>query len=312
MNSPLQPFVVQVNDQTGAAMSGVTVTFSPVGGGSLSSTSDITDSSGRADTTFTLGSTAVTYSVRASAAGVSFPQTFTAIATAPVLSQLQLRGESSRSVYVGTRMRDPLTVRVLDTDSDPVENIQVTFTVVSGGTGTATPPTQSDTSDTDGSATAYFTPTGAGTIMIDASAAGLTPTRFTLTATLPPSKIVKISGDNQAGGPGKKLAEAFVVEIQDTNSDPISGITVTFDVTSGGGGSVTPETATTDAMDRAQSVLKLGTDRGRNSVDATVEGVAAFATFKAVAGAEVRLDAANVPTLLGRHRSWNTPPAHGR
>ena len=296
VNSPLQPFVVQVNDQTGAAMSGVTVTFSPVGGGNLSSTSDRTDASGRADTTFTLGSTASTYSVRASAVGVTFSQTFTAIAQAPVLSQLQLRGESSRSVYVGTRMRDPLTVRVLDTDSDPVENIQVTFTVVSGGTGTATPLTQSDQSDTDGSATAYFTPTGAGTIMIDASAAGLTPTRFTLTATLPPSKIVKISGDDQAGGPGKKLAEAFVVEIQDTNSDPISGITVTFDVTSGGG-SVSPESATTDANGRAQSVLKLGTDRGRNSVDATVEGVAAFATFKAVAGAEVRLDAAKRPPL---------------
>ena len=132
--------------------------------------------------------------------------------------------------------------------------------------------------------------------MIDASAAGLAPTRFTLTATLPPSKIVKISGDNQAGGPGKKLAKPFVVEIQDANSDPISGITVTFDVTSGGG-SVTPESATTDANGRAQSVLKLGTDRGRNSADATVEGVAAFATFKAVAGAEVRLDAAKRPPL---------------
>ena len=296
VNSPLQPFVVQVNDQTGAAMSGVSVTFTNNSSGSLSSTSDTTNSSGRADTTLTLGSTAGIYSVQASATGVTFSQTFTAIAQAPVLSQLQLRGESSRSVYVGTRMRDPLTVRVLDTDSDPVQGVQVTFTVVSGGTGTATPLTQSDTSDTDGSATAYFTPTGAGTIMIDASAAGLTPTRFTLTATLPPSKIVKISGDNQAGGPGKKLAEPFVVEIQDANSDPISGITVTFDVTSGGG-SVSPESATTDADGRAQSVLKLGTDRGRNSADATVEGVAAFATFKAVAGAEVRLDAAKRPPL---------------
>ena len=134
--------------------------------------------------------------------------------------------------------------------------------------------------------------------MIDASAAGLATTRFTLTATLPPSKIVKISGDDQTGGPGKKLAKPFVVEIQDTNSDPISGITVTFDVTFGGG-SVSPESATTDANGRAQAVLKLGTDRGRNSADATVEGVAAFATFRLSPAQRCVLTQQSVPHSTG-------------
>ena len=296
VNSPLQPFVVQVNDQTGAAMDGVSVTFTNNSSGSLSSSSATTNSSGRASTTLTLGSTAGAYTVQASAAGVTFPQTFTAIAQAPILAQLQALGETSRSVYVGSRITEPLEVRVLDTDSDPVEGVQVTFTVVSGGTGTATPLTQSDTSDTEGAATAYFTPTAVGTIMIDAAAVGLPTTRFTLTASLPPSKIMKVSGDDQAGAPGKKLTEAFVVEIQDANGTALSGITVKFDVTAGGG-SVSPASATTDVKGQAKTTLTLGTERGKNSVDVLVEGVATFATFNAVSGSLVHIAAAQRPAL---------------
>ena len=295
VGSALQPFVVQVIDQNGSGMDNVSVTFSAIGGGSLSTTSATTNSSGQAQTTLTLGSTAGTYSVDVNVPGL-LSQRFTAVATAPILAQLQSVGETIRSVYVGTRITDPLEVRVLDTDSDPVQGVQVTFTIVSGGTGTATPATQSSTSDTDGAATAYFTPTAEGTIMIDAAAVGLPTTRFTLTATLPPSQIIKVSGDDQAGAPGKKLSDPFVVEIQDANGKVLSGITLTFDVTAGGG-SVSPATATTDAKGQAKTTLTLGTDRGKNSVDVLVEGVAAFASFNAVSGSLVRLAAAQRPAL---------------
>ena len=296
VNTALQPFVVQVIDQNGAGMDNVSVTFSVVGGGSLSTTSATTNSSGQAQTTLTLGSTAGTYTVDVNVPGL-LSQRFTAIATAPILAQLQAIGETSRSVYVGSRITDPLEVRVLDTDSDPVDNVQVTFTVATGGTGTVTPLTQSSTSDTDGAATAYFTPTAEGTILIDASVAGLsTTTRFTLTATLPPSKIVKVSGDDQAGGPGSKLKDPLVVEIQDANGTALSGITVKFDVTAGGG-SASPATATTDAKGQAKTTLTLGTDRGKNSVDVLIDGVAEFATFNAVSGSLVRIAAAQRPAL---------------
>ena len=73
------PFVVQVDDQNGDAISGVMVTFAvESGGGSLSDTSVTTGTNGRAESTLTLGSTAGTNTVTADVSGISTTITFTA------------------------------------------------------------------------------------------------------------------------------------------------------------------------------------------------------------------------------------------
>ena len=74
-----QPFVVEVQDGESAAFAGVPVTFAiTAGGGTLSATSTTTDANGQAESTLTLGNSAGTNTVRASAQGIAQSETFTA------------------------------------------------------------------------------------------------------------------------------------------------------------------------------------------------------------------------------------------
>ena len=291
----LHPFVVQANDQYGRAMSEVGITFSTSGDGNLSQTRTTTDAKGQARTTLTLGNTLGTYSVTATATGTPFSQTFTAEATPRILSRLEVRGESHRSVYVG-RWIKPLKVRILDTDNDTVEGEWVTFSVVSSGsTGTAKPLTREALSDKFGLATAYFMPSTPSTILIEATVADVPPVRFTLTASLPPAQLVKISGDAQTGDTGARLKKAFVVEALDKNGGPVSGATVKFAVTAGGG-KLSTTSVTTDSNGRAQTTLTLGSQREGNSVRASISGVNPV-VFSASIEPKVLVASANRPVM---------------
>ena len=65
------PFVVEVQDENGLALAGVTVTFAVVaGGGTLSTTSTTTDGNGRAQSTLTLGPNLGKNTVEVSADGI--------------------------------------------------------------------------------------------------------------------------------------------------------------------------------------------------------------------------------------------------
>ncbi len=295
VNSRLHPFVVQVKDQYGAAMAGISVTFSASGDGSLSETSATTDANGQARTTLTLGSTPGTYTVTAKATDTTLSQTFTAEATPRILSRLEVRGESHWSVPVG-RWIKPLKVRILDTDNDPVSGEWVAFSVVSDSTGTAKSLTREVLSDRAGLAKGYFVPSTPGTILVEAKVADLPPVQFTLTAFLPPSQLVKLSGDGQMADPGTRLKEAFVVEALDKNGDPVSGTTVEFAITAGNGSLSTTSTKT-DSNGRAQTTLTLGSQHGVNSVQASVSWVNPV-VFNASPEPKMLLGAAHRPPML--------------
>lgn len=96
----------------------------------------------------------------------------------------------------------------------------------------------------------------------------------------PTSQAVKVSGDNQVGAPGTVLAAPLVAEVLNPNGNPISGATVSFSVTAGGG-SVSPASALTNASGQASAVLTLG-GAGVNTVQATAAGVGSV-SFRAVA-----------------------------
>ena len=288
-------FIVRVSDQYSVPMADVPISFSANAGGTLSETAATTDANGYAYTWFTLGSTPGTYQVTAEATGTTFSQTFTAEATAPILSRLEVHGESRQSVSVGKRIATPLAVQVLDTDNDPVADVRVTFSVGSDSTGTARPLIRHIQSNAVGLATAYFKALSPGTIWVDATAGTLPPVRFMLTAALPPVRLVKISGDNQAEDPGAPLKGAFVVEVLDKNGDPVSGATVTFSVTAGGG-TLSATSATTDSKGRAETLLTLGWERGINSVQASVTGVDPV-IFNTSIDPTIHVAAANRPVM---------------
>ena len=76
------PLVVEVKDEKGVPFSGVPVTFTvTAGGGKVRSTKTVSDTTGRAQTTLTLGHKLGTNTVRVTAAEIQQPVIFTATAT---------------------------------------------------------------------------------------------------------------------------------------------------------------------------------------------------------------------------------------
>ncbi len=79
------PFVVEVRDNNGAALEGISVTFTvAAGSGTLSVTRATTDKNGAAQSTLTLGQNLGTNAVSVSAAGIGQPVTFNAVAKAAI------------------------------------------------------------------------------------------------------------------------------------------------------------------------------------------------------------------------------------
>ena len=94
--------------------------------------------------------------------------------------------------------------------------------------------------------------------------------------------LLKTSGDGQEGAPGATLKTPFVVEAMDEHGKPIVGKTVQFDILAGSG-TLSAQTATTDAQGTAQVTLTLGRASGINKVKASSESIRSWVLFTAVA-----------------------------
>ena len=100
-----------------------------------------------------------------------------------------------------------------------------------------------------------------------------------------PHSLTKVSGDSQEGTAGVALAEPLVASVLDEDGSPLAGVVVTFSV-SGGGGTLSSTTATTNANGRATTRLTLGSQPGTNTVVATVVGIETV-TFTATAAEQM-------------------------
>ncbi|MYK16849.1 hypothetical protein F4055_01595, partial [Candidatus Poribacteria bacterium] len=289
-------FVVRFEDTEGNPISGAEVTFTvETGGGSLSSSTDTTDSDGEAETTLTLGTQGMRNTVRARVDSTAYPNVgsavFTAEATRGPEAIVVVDGDDQIG-QVGRLLDEDLSVQVVDSDDSGVSGVLVRFRVTEGRGRLSR---NSDRTDPDGYAEVGFTPTADGEAVVEAYSTGLTSAFFTINTGEPPDAITIVSGNNQNGRPGARLANPLVVEVIDENDDPVSGVTVSFSVTAGGG-SVSPTSATTNSSGRAQTRLTLGDDPGENTVRASVAGVSPV-SFKATSGMQVHLNASQRPPM---------------
>ena len=273
-----RPFVVEVSDTNGDPVEGVTVTFTVTrGGGSLNPKTMQTNASGRAWTRLTPGDNPGGNTVRASVAGISQGVIFSAeaIRVTPPPTLRKVSGDGQ----IGTpgQTLEPFVVEVRDRNGQPVSGFFVTFIHDDGSLSTVL-----DVTGSNGRAETTLTlgsDAGTTTITVHAGRASVT---FKVTVTLPPTRFVKVSGDNQTGHTGAALAHPFVIEVRDKNGDPVVGATVTFTVTAGGG-SVNPETKRTNARGRASTRLTLGDSPGTNAVRVSVAGLSQTRRFTAEA-----------------------------
>ena len=177
------PFVVEVRDENSNPLENVTVNFAVhTGGGTLSSTTGTTDANGQAESTLTLGSDPGTNTVAVSAEGVAETEVFNAEAGLPPPIPTALSTVSGGEQSGLTDETDPLVVEVLDQDSDPLEDVPVTFTVPTADGSTNTTTVMTD----ENGRTAFTLPPGTdpGTYLVTASVEGIAET-VTFTVVVP-------------------------------------------------------------------------------------------------------------------------------
>jgi hypothetical protein len=132
------------------------------------------------------------------------------------------------------------------------------------------------------SSTGLVTATGMGTAQVTA-AYGSANAVAEVTVVQTPTQLTKVSGDGQNAAAGEALAEPLIVEVRDALGNPVTGATVVFAV-SQGGGSVAPTSVTTSADGRASTTLTMGpTVETPQLVSASIPATAISVSFTATA-----------------------------
>jgi hypothetical protein len=294
------PLIAIVKDSNSNPVSGVTVTWAvTAGGGSDSSCTTTTNSSGLVQCTFTTGTTAGTNTVTATASGVSTPATFTETGTVGSASSIIVSSGNSLSATAGSVISSPLVAIVKDSNSNPVSGVTVTWAVTAGGGSDSSCTT---TTNSSGLVQCTLTTgTTAGTNTVTATASGIaTPATFTETGTVGSAATIAVSsGNSLSATAGSAIASPLIAIVKDSNSNPVSGVTVTWAVTAGSG-SDSSCTTTTNSSGLVQCTLTTGTTAGTNTVTATASGVATPATFTETGTAGT---ATNISVNFGNNQS---------
>jgi hypothetical protein len=214
------------------------------------------------------GTAQVTVFNPAPGGGASNALTFT-INPPPTPAAIVKVSGDGQSGQVGTTLGNPLVVEVRDGQGAPLAGVTVNFAVTGGGASLS--PATGLTGATGQAQTVVTLGTTATTITITASVTGVaTPATFTLTATPGPAASLSIvAGTNQAAVAGSTLPLPLVVRLADQYSNPISGASVNFSVT-GGGGTLSAASATTNTSGQAQVSWTLGAVEGPNTTRASV------------------------------------------
>ena len=140
---------------------------------------------------------------------------------------------NNQSGPTGSALTNPLVVEVVDSDDAPLSNIRVTFEITSGS-GTLTP--QSARTGANGQASTQLTPTGSGSITVEATVDGVaSAVTFTATASALISQLQLDSGNNQTGAINSALDEPLSVRVVDQDNNGVRGQLITFRTVEGSG-----------------------------------------------------------------------------
>ena len=192
-----------------------------------------------------------------------------ATAPRPVAGIVVVQGDA-QTAQAGFELPNPIVFRAVDSTGAAVAGRSVTLVIGSGG-GTGTPTTAR--TDAAGEISALWTlgpATPAQTLL--ASAPGFGPVTVTATG-LVPALVVIVQGNDQIARVGTALPTMTVIRVLGTGNVPLVGIPVAFQVTAGGG-SFTPQTATTNATGEVAVRWTLGGIAGPNSATVQVSTLA--------------------------------------
>ncbi len=172
---------------------------------------------------------------------------------------------------VGQALTNPLRV-IVTLDGAPQAGTAVTWSAAAGG---AVAPA-SATTDASGVASGTWTlghATGAQSAQATLSGATGSPVPFSATASAGAAASMSATGGaGQTGSLGSTLVTPLQVRVVDQFGNGVSGVTVSWAVTSGGG-SVSPATSASDVQGFATSIQTLPATAGTATVTATASGL---------------------------------------
>ena len=181
---------------------------------------------------------------------------------------------SNQAGAVGSLLAEPLVVRVLDSDDQPVADRRVAFLLDNNADGGTLEP-DTVTTDADGRASSRWALGNAeGTQQARAQVVGIDVLNVAFSATAGEGvadQLELVSGDAQTATAGSTLPASLVVRALDAADRPVAGVTVAWDAV--GGGSVSSATTVTGADGRTAVLRTLGPNAGAQSTTASVEGV---------------------------------------
>jgi hypothetical protein len=215
---------VLVANKTGQPVGNALVTFA-TGGGTVSNPTLRTDTTGKASTTWTLGSAVGTQTVTATV-GTLAPVTFTATATVGAQTTLTKVTGDNQTAAAGANVAVAPSVKVVDKFGNPVPNVPVAFTANNGGSVSGGSPV----TDANGVATvaSWRLGTTVGANTLTAVAASITtPVTFTATGTVGAVSRVNITS---AAIPTLQIGQTSTITAQafDANGNAVSNATFTF------------------------------------------------------------------------------------
>ncbi|HEX3745090.1 MAG TPA: SBBP repeat-containing protein, partial [Bryobacteraceae bacterium] len=294
-------FQVTVEDSDGNLVPNASVTFTAPGSGasgtfagSGNTFTGTTNASGMLMTpAFTANTMAGIYQLTAVTGSLSTSFNLTNAAASP--AAVSASAGTPQSAQIGTQFANRMQALVLDSFSNPVANVAVTFAApTTGASGTFAGGGASFTGTTNASgvvmAPAFTANTIAAGYVVTASAAGVAgPADFAL-ANLPgaPGSIVSATGSSQTTVILTGFTTPLNALVKDADGNPVPNVTVTFTAPATGasgmfsGGSAAI-TAITDATGTASAgILTANSIAGLYHVTASAPGVAAIATFQLI------------------------------
>ncbi len=195
---------------------------------------------------------------------VAFPGCTKAV-EAPAAALLSIVQGNLQQAAAGTLLPTPVVLRVLASDGTPVAKVPVSFNVTQGG-GSVDPATAM--SDANGEVKAKWT-LGPGSQIqsVAGNAPGVDPITLQAFGILPGDLIVA-QGNNQFAKNSAALPVQIVLRVTGGSNVPIPNQTVALSVISGGG-SISPQSAVTNALGEVTVRWTLGPTIGAQQASVT-------------------------------------------
>lgn len=273
-----QPLVVVVRDAGSNPVAGVVVSWQvTAGGGTLGAATSITNGSGLASMSYTVGTTAGVgnQGVSASVTGLTgSPVGFTASVVAGTASQIAVSSGDNQTATVATALAQPIVVVVKDAFGNVKQGVTVNWAAGAGSGSTGAATSVTDASGLASTTWTIGTTAGSGNQSATATVAGLTgsPVTFHASGTAAGAAVLAVSsGNNQSATIGSALPAPLVALVTDAYGNGVSGVTVNWAAATGGG-SVGAATSLSGASGTASMTRTLGPTVGAQTTTASVTG----------------------------------------